>query len=67
MAKLIPTCLDTEGACFARSKDGSNKCQILTDCPERCSFKKPERFVTKGKRYEYNSAAAAEKEIKIRR
>ncbi len=45
---ILQICKDKESPCFAR-KNG--RCVILSECPERCTFKKPERFVTNGVRY----------------
>lgn len=52
MSVIRPTCLDTDGACFARSKYG--KCAVLNECPERCAFKKASASVTNGKNYPIN-------------
>lgn len=52
MSNPKPICLDTEGACFARSKAG--KCNALKECSEHCRFKKPTMTVTNGKEYPIN-------------
>ena len=40
------------GKCFAKRE---GRCEILRETPdERCSFQKPVREVTNGKRYAYN-------------
>lgn len=50
MNMVLPVC-KMAGKCFAR-KDG--RCEILMRTPvTTCSFQKPERDVTNGKRYEY--------------
>ena len=52
MSVIRPTCLDTEGACFARTKYGN--CSVLNECSERCAFKKASASVTNGKNYPIN-------------
>ena len=52
MSIARPTCLDTDGACFARTKYGN--CTVLNECPERCAFKKASASVTNGKNYPIN-------------
>ena len=52
MSVVRPTCLDTEGACFARTKYGN--CSVLNECSERCAFKKASASVTNGKNYPIN-------------
>ena len=52
MSIARPTCLDTEGACFARSKYG--KCAVLNECSERCRFKKAIKTKTNGRDYPIN-------------
>lgn len=52
MSVIRPTCLDTEGACFARTKYGN--CSVLNACSERCAFKKASASVTNGKNYPIN-------------
>ena len=52
MSIVRPTCLDTEGACFARTKYGN--CSVLNECSERCRFKKPVMTKTNGKNYPIN-------------
>ena len=52
MSVVRPTCLDTEGACFARTKYGN--CTVLNECSERCAFKKASASVTNGKNYPIN-------------
>lgn len=43
-------CTDVSGPCFARLNGG---CRILSECPGNslCSFRKPDRQVTNGRRY----------------
>ena len=52
MSVVRPTCLDTDGACFARTKYGN--CSVLNECSEHCRFKKPTASRTKGKEYPIN-------------
>ena len=52
MSVIRPTCLDTEGACFARTKYGN--CSVLNECSERCAFKKASASVTNRKNYPIN-------------
>ena len=52
MSVIRPTCLDTDGACFARTKYGN--CTVLNECSERCAFKKASASVTNGKNYPIN-------------
>lgn len=52
MSVIRPTCLDTEGECFARTKYGN--CSVLNACSEHCRFKKPTATKTKGKNYPIN-------------
>ncbi len=52
MSVIRPTCLDTEGACFARTKYGN--CSVLNACSEHCRFKKPTATKTNGRDYPIN-------------
>lgn len=52
MSVVRPTCLDTEGACFARTKYGN--CSVLNACSEHCRFKKPTATKTNGRDYPFN-------------
>lgn len=52
MSIVRPTCLDTDGECFARTKYGN--CTVLNECSERCAFKKASASVTNGKNYPIN-------------
>lgn len=37
----MPVCSDTSGRCFARTESG--KCRALSEAPEKCRFKKPDK------------------------
>ena len=52
MSVIRPTCLDTEGVCFARTKYGN--CSVLNECSENCRFKKPTATKTNGRDYPFN-------------
>ena len=51
MSVVRPTCLDTEGECFARTKYGN--CTVLNACSENCRFKKPTATKTNGSGRDY--------------
>ncbi len=40
------------GECFGRTPEGY--CEVLTSTKETCSFQKPDKEVTNGKRYPYD-------------
>ena len=51
MASVDFVCVQT-GPCFAREDD---KCTILNKQPKgKCAFQKPDKEITKGKKYPWN-------------